>query len=145
MYIAYAQELEYNVVQVLGEEQIEPITSTPLEQSEGVVLCEDYRDYGCSCMLGLVEKGYPVEKLNAEDLQPDTFEGNTGDIILFYYAHSNIYHAGTVTFKFPSENMEVYECNYKPAICDYRIVKKDDPAIRGYIHDSSFPVVAPSF
>ena len=101
-------------------------------------ICQDYTDYGCSCMIGLVNIGYSIEGNNAEDLQVNSFDGVVGDIILFKYWSKKlqnwVYHAGSIKVKYPSGNMEVYECNFIPGVCKTRLVFKDDKAIRGYLH-----------
>jgi len=85
-------------------------------------------------MLGLVDRGFSIEGLDAEKLQVNAFTGLTGDIILFYFPKTDIHHAGEIVVTFPSKNMIVYECNYTPGTCGERLVMVDDPTIRGYLH-----------
>ena len=101
---------------------------------EEVKACESIYDYGCSCMLGLRSIGYAVEGLDAKDLQVNALQGTTGDLILFYYPSSGVYHAAKILAEFPSGNFLVWECNFVPSTCGERIVLKTDPAIRGYLH-----------
>ena len=91
-------------------------------------------------MIGLRDIGYPIEGYDAKDLQVNALVGNVGDLILFKYRNGEewIYHAGTIRVKYPSGNMEVYECNFIPGVCDTRFVYEKDSAIRGYIHNSSW-------
>ena len=97
-------------------------------------VCESIYDYGCSCMLGLRSIGYAVEGLDAKDLQVNATEGTTGDLILFYYPTTDIYHASVIKATFPSGNFLVWECNFIPGTCGERVVMQDDSAIRGYLH-----------
>ena len=117
---------------------------TPYEPPQAVLsviqteeeVCPTIFSYGCSCILGLVERGFSIEGNDAKDLQVNAHEGFVGDIILFKYWNGEewIYHAGEIVIKYPSGNMEIYECNYTAGVCGERLVMKDDPAIRGYIH-----------
>src|SRR3990167_10310399 len=125
-----------NVPAVVEEEEaanIEP------EQNPSKIICETIYEYGCSCMIGLQDLGYPIKGNDAKDLQsnvPKDYEPVRGDIILFKYPKN--YHAAAVLLSFPSGNMQIYECNFKPGKCGTRIVFKDDKAIRGYIHNDTF-------
>ncbi len=134
----YPQTIDYKQVvkaqtpprtlEMLADEVVEP------EQE----ICQDYTDYGCSCIIGLIDLGYSIEGNNAEDLQVNSFDGVVGDIVLFKYWSKKlqdwVYHAGSMVTKYPSGNMEVYECNFIPGVCKTRLVFKEDPAIRGYLH-----------
>lgn len=123
--------------EVIEEEKpiIEEVVVIPVEP----VVCETIYEYGCSCMIGLVDRGYPVGKINAEDLQSNTVKDYIpvrDDIILFKY--DDVYHAASVRWRFPSGNIQVYECNYRAGTCGKRIVYEDDPFVRGYIHNPEF-------
>lgn len=85
-------------------------------------------------MLGLVDRGFSIEGLDAQNLQVNAFIGNVGDLILFYFPRTDTYHVGEIIVKFPSNNMIVYECNYTPATCGERLVMVSDSTIRGYLH-----------
>ena len=120
------------------ETPISPSISVLEVDNEEQPKCASYTDYGCSCILGLVERGFTIKGNNAKDLQVNALVGNVGDIILFKYWNGEwIYHAGEILVKYPSGNMEIYECNFRPATCGKRTVLKSDSAIRGYLHKIS--------
>ena len=133
MYIAYAQELEYNVVQVLGEEQIEPITSTPLEQSEGVVLSTNYLKDGYSCMRYLTQvKGLEIWG-DAINVQPNVSGPITGGVVLFHYPNG-VGHASYIDAILLNNSLLVSEWNYYEGEYSQRVIRLDDPAIYGYFY-----------
>ena len=126
-------ELQRQAVEETVLEEIEP------EQNPSKPICETIYEYGCSCMIGLQDLGYPIKGNDAKDLQsnvPEDYSPVRGDIILFKYPKN--YHAAAVVWTFPSGNMQIYECNFKPGKCGTRIVFKDDSAIRGYITNPNF-------
>lgn len=143
--IVYSAPLLYDVErrQAFGDTSYLPAqagseTSSP-EMVEDVVVCESIYDYGCSCQLGLVKLGYPIGKFNSEDLQVSSAWGEKGDLVLFYYPESNLYHTAAMSSPvFPAGWFEVYECNFTAGYCGNRKVDIDNEAIRGFIHNDNF-------
>ena len=132
--IVYEQAGQCYYVEVVTPEVITMVEIETATSSEVVVsvICTDYRDYGCSCMVHIRNMGIVVSGYDAKDLVPNYFGSPfKGDVANFHYP--TIAHAGYV--------MEVYlksflisECNYTPATCGTRIIQKDDPNLIGFIH-----------
>lgn len=120
---------------------VPPFAST----AHTIVECESIYDYGCSCMIGLQKLGYPIYGTDARDLHqnmPPDYSPQRSDIVLFKYRDKKtgepVFHAASVQWIFPSGNMQIYECNFKPGVCGERVIFKNDRAIRGYIHNAAF-------
>ena len=144
--LSVTNALEPPPLSIQKELQRQAVEETILEEDvEAVIvkpICETIYEYGCSCMIGLQNLGYPIKGKDAKDLQsnvPKGYEPVRGDIILFKYPKN--YHAAAVAWVLPSGNLQIYECNYRPGKCGTRVVLKDDKAIRGYITNPNFGIL----
>lgn len=107
------------------------ITSS-LEMVEDVVVCASIYDYACSCMVYLRQvKGLSVGGYDASDIQPNSFTPHKGDVALFKYP--NIYHAAYIEETY-FISFKVSEWNYRAGKYTERIIRNDDPALRGFLH-----------
>jgi len=129
---------------IRGEESIiEDTTSNvvsegaSLAREVSVRLCDTIYEYGCSCVLGLVDLGYPVDKFNADQLQVSSDWGVEDDLILFDFPNIEGDHVACISAHMPGA-YEVYECNFRAGTCANRIVEKDNIRIKGFIHNNSF-------
>ena len=108
-----------------------PDTTSSPEMVEDVV-CKSIYDYGCSCMRYLrIIKGLSVGGYDAGDIQPNSFTPHKGDVALFKY--TNIYHAAYIEETY-FISFKVSEWNYVAGKYTERIIRNDDPALRGYLH-----------
>lgn len=87
----------------------------------------------CSCILYLKSRGVGISG-NASTLIP-TYQGPAykGFVVLFKYNNGE-YHAALVEEVYPSGNFLISEANYERCQFGERVVFKDDPALRGFIH-----------
>ena len=133
-------DIKVNEINIVTSHLPRDNTSSP-EMVEDVVVhrCDkSIYNYGCSCIIGLKNLGYPVDRFNAADLQVSSQWGVKDDLVLFTYGTGiDKQHVACI-----SQNMigahEIYECNKIKGVCGNRIIKKDDVTIRGYIHNTNF-------
>ena len=122
---------------VVGSEtsspMVEDVVFTPLHRCDKSIY-----NYGCSCIIGLKNLGYPVDRFNAADLQVSSQWGVKDDLVLFTYGTGiDKQHVACI-----SQNMlgahEIYECNKIKGVCGNRTIAKDDITIKGYISNRNF-------
>lgn len=95
--------------------------------------CKSYTDKNCSCILYIQSRGIPISG-DAKDLVPN-WKGEVykGDIALFYFPTTNIYHAALVEEVYIGAFL-VSEANFVEGEITERVIRKDDPFLRGFIH-----------
>lgn len=118
-------------------ENVETTTEAASTEVASVYLCDTIYEYGCSCVLGLVDLGYPVDRFDASQLQSNSTWGVEDDLVLFDFPNIEGDHVACISAHMP-DAYEVYECNYRAGTCANRIVAKDNRRIRGFIHNDNF-------
>lgn len=87
---------------------------------------------GCSCIQTSRILGAKVPRVkNANDIKPNTISPHRGGLVVFKYNHI------AVIQKITEEGIYVREGNYKRCRITERLVKWDDPQIRGYWYDTA--------
>ncbi len=100
-------------------------------EEEPEEVCEDYTDYGCSCVIYIQNKGINIRG-NAEDMIPN-FGGiaEVGDVAIFHFP--NIAHIAYVEIVYESGNFLVSEWNYREGLHTERVIMKNNPYLIGFL------------
>tara|TARA_Y100000310_G_C20385403_1_gene670173 strand:+ start:126 stop:599 length:474 start_codon:yes stop_codon:yes gene_type:complete len=130
----YYEDTDLMVSMVSADSPSETPTSTPVDVGVSVeAKCKSYTDYGCSCVTHVKNKGINTSGRNAEGFVPNAFEATAGDVAQFYYANTGTFHVAYVEEVYLGAFL-ISECNFKAGECGTRVVSKDDPALRGFVH-----------